>query len=219
MVDVGFIGLGIMGRPMAGHLLAAGHRLFGHNRSGISSELLEKGMTACGSGAEVAQKAKIIITMLPDTEDVEMVLFGKGGVAEGLTPGKIVVDMSSISPSATQEFAERIAKMDCSYLDAPVSGGEVGAKAATLTIMVGGPEKVLRSGPSPVPTDGQEHYADRWQWRRPDGEGCEPDYCGIDHSSRRRGLAVRFEGRSRPLQGPPGAARRLCFVEDFGSTR
>jgi 2-hydroxy-3-oxopropionate reductase len=91
----------------------------------------------------VAQKAKIIITMLPDTEDVAMVLFGKGGVAEGLTPGKIVVDMSSISPSATQEFAERIAKMDCSYLDAPVSGGEVGAKAATLTIMVGGPEKVF----------------------------------------------------------------------------
>ena len=143
MVDVGFIGLGIMGRPMAGHLLAAGHRLFGHNRSVIPSELLEKGMRACGSGAEVAQKAEIIITMLPDTEDVAIVLFGRGGVAEGLTRGKIVVDMSSISPTATKEFAERIGKMGCSYLDAPVSGGEIGAKAATLTIMVGGLEKVF----------------------------------------------------------------------------
>jgi len=138
MADVGFIGLGIMGRPMAGHLLAAGHRLFGHSRRAVPDSLLEKGMTACGSSTEVAQKAEVIITMLPDTPDVEAALFGDHGIAKGLTAGKIVVDMSSISPIATKDFAARIGQMGCSYLDAPVSGGEVGAKAATLTIMVGG---------------------------------------------------------------------------------
>jgi 2-hydroxy-3-oxopropionate reductase len=139
MENIGFIGLGIMGRPMAGHLLAAGHRLFVYNRSSVAEELLKKGATACKSGAEVASKAEIIITMVPDTPNVEAALFGAGGVAEGLTPGKIVVDMSSISPIATKDLAQRINKLGCDYLDAPVSGGEVGAKAATLTIMVGGP--------------------------------------------------------------------------------
>ena len=139
MENIGFIGLGIMGRPMAGHLLAAGHRLFVYNRSPVAEELLKKGATACKSGAEVASKAEIIITMVPDTPNVEAALFGAGGVAEGLTPGKIVVDMSSISPIATKDLAQRVNKLGCDYLDAPVSGGEVGAKAATLTIMVGGP--------------------------------------------------------------------------------
>jgi 2-hydroxy-3-oxopropionate reductase len=143
MADIGFIGLGIMGRPMAGHLLTGGHRLFAHSRSSVPEELVKKGATVCSSSAEVAKKAEIIISMLPDTPDVEVVLFGSGGVAEGLTPGKIVVDMSSISPIATKEFAARIGKMGCSYLDAPVSGGEVGAKAATLTIMVGGPAEIF----------------------------------------------------------------------------
>jgi 2-hydroxy-3-oxopropionate reductase len=105
--------------------------------------LLKKCAIACRSSAEVSSKAEIIITMLPDTPDVESVLFGAGGVVEGLRPGKIVVDMSSISPIATKDFAERIGKIGCSYLDAPVSGGELGAKAATLTIMVGGPAKVF----------------------------------------------------------------------------
>src|SRR6267142_828995 len=132
MENIGFIGLGIMGRPMAGHLLAAGYPLFVHNRSAVAEELLKKGATVCGSGAEVARKSDIIITMLPDTPDVERVLFGNGGVAAGLAPGKVVVDMSSISPRATKEVAQRIAKSRCSYLDAPVSGGEVGAQAATL---------------------------------------------------------------------------------------
>src|ERR1700722_5528943 len=98
MADIGFIGLGIMGRPMEGHLLAGGHRLFGYSRRSVPDSLLENGMTACESSAEVAQKAQIIITMLPDTPDVEAVLFGAKGIAEGLTSGKIVVDMSSISP-------------------------------------------------------------------------------------------------------------------------
>src|SRR5271170_8144697 len=121
MADIGFIGLGIMGRPMAGHILAAGHRLFAHSRSSVPDELLKSGAIACGSSAEVAKKAEIIITVLPDTPDVETVLFGPSGVSEGLAPGKVVVDMSSISPIATKHFARRISELGCSYLDAPVS--------------------------------------------------------------------------------------------------
>ncbi|HLM82978.1 MAG TPA: 2-hydroxy-3-oxopropionate reductase [Terriglobales bacterium] len=143
MADVGFIGLGTMGRPMAGHLLTAGRRLFGYSRTSVPDELLNLGAIACRSSAEVSSKAEIIITMLPDTPDVEAVLFDGSGVAEGLTPGKIVVDMSSISPIATKEFAQRIGRLGCGYLDAPVSGGELGAKAATLTIMVGGPAEIF----------------------------------------------------------------------------
>jgi len=140
MSNLGFIGLGIMGSPMAGHLLAGGHTLFAHTRSTVPVALLEKGAKECGSPAEVARKADIIFTMLPDTPDVEAVLFGETGIASGLTPGKLVVDMSSIAPLPTKEFAARINALGCDYLDAPVSGGDVGAKAATLTIMVGGAE-------------------------------------------------------------------------------
>jgi len=143
MSNIGFIGLGIMGRPMAGHLIAGGHTLFVHNRSPVAQAVLDQGARACHSPAEVAAAAEVIITMVPDTPDVEAVLFGKNGVAEGLAPGKTVVDMSSISPIATKDFAARINALGCDYLDAPVSGGEVGAKAASLTIMVGGPEAVF----------------------------------------------------------------------------
>ena len=139
-MNVGFIGLGIMGAPMAGHLIDAGHTLFVYDVVRIPDELKAKGATACASSAEVAQKADVIITMVPDTPHVEEALFGKGGVAEGLSAGKIVVDMSSISPVATKGFAQKVNALGCDYLDAPVSGGEVGAKAASLTIMVGGPE-------------------------------------------------------------------------------
>ena len=140
MAKLGFIGLGIMGKPMAGHLIAAGHEVLLHSRSGVPPELKEKGGKPCGSAKEVAQGADTIFLMLPDTPDVEKVLFGPGGVAEGVGKGKTLVDMSSISPKATKEFAKRIAELGCDYLDAPVSGGEVGAKGATLTIMVGGTE-------------------------------------------------------------------------------
>jgi 2-hydroxy-3-oxopropionate reductase len=140
MSKIGFIGLGIMGAPMAGHLLAGGHSLFAHTRSKVPSALTENGAKTCATPAEIAQAADIIFTMLPDTPDVENVLFGENGIASGLTPGKLVVDMSSIAPLATKEFASRINVLGCDYLDAPVSGGEVGAKAGTLTIMVGGPE-------------------------------------------------------------------------------
>ena len=142
-MKVGFIGLGIMGRPMAGHLIKGGHELFLHSRRGAPAELKEAGGTACGSGREVAERTDVIIMMVPDTPDVEQVLFGSDGVAEGLSPGKTVVDMSSISPVATKDFASRINERGCDYLDAPVSGGDVGAKAASLTIMVGGPQRAF----------------------------------------------------------------------------
>jgi 2-hydroxy-3-oxopropionate reductase len=137
-LNLGFIGLGIMGAPMAGHLLKGGHRLFAHTRRAVPDDLLKAGAIACGNPKEVAQKADILFIMVPDTPDVETVLFGEQGVAKGLTKGKVVVDMSSISPIATKVFAKRINELGCEYVDAPVSGGEVGAKNATLTIMVGG---------------------------------------------------------------------------------
>ena len=140
MARVGFVGLGIMGAPMALHLIKAGHEMFLHTRSAVPGELISAGGLACASAQEVAQHADIIFMMLPDTSDVASVLFGAAGVAAGLTSGKTVVDMSSISPIETKVFAQKINGLGCDYLDAPVSGGEVGAKAASLTIMVGGPQ-------------------------------------------------------------------------------
>ena len=140
-MNVGFIGLGIMGKPMVANLIKGGHALFLASRSGVPQELISAGAKACASAREVAQKADVIITMVPDTPDVEKVLFGKEGVAEGLSRGKIVVDMSSISPIETKAFAERVRKTGADYVDAPVSGGEVGAKNAALTIMVGASEE------------------------------------------------------------------------------
>ena len=138
MSRIGFIGLGIMGAPMAGHLIDGGHEIFTSiRRSPVPDWLSDKGVTLCGPPKEVAEAAETVITMLPDTPDVETVLFGAGGVAEGLPAGKTVIDMSSISPIETKAFAERIAARGADYVDAPVSGGEVGAKAASLTIMVG----------------------------------------------------------------------------------
>ncbi len=140
MAKLGFIGLGIMGKPMAGHLIEAGHEVFLNTRSGVPQDFVDKGGKACASAKDVAMRADIVFLMLPDTPDVEKVLFGENGVAAGLTKGKAVVDMSSVSPIATKDFAARIEALGCDWLDAPVSGGEVGAKAASLTIMVGGTE-------------------------------------------------------------------------------
>ncbi len=139
-MNVGFVGLGIMGKPMALNLIKGGHTLFLNSRSGVPKELTDAGGKACASPKEVAQQADIIITMVPDTPDVEKVLFGASGIAEGLSKGKTVVDMSSISPIETKQFANKINKLGCDYVDAPVSGGEVGAKNAALTIMVGAPQ-------------------------------------------------------------------------------
>ncbi len=137
---LGFIGLGIMGAPMAGHLLKAGHTVYANTRSEVPRELVDAGAKPCKTAREVAEQADIIFLMLPDTPDVAKVLFGEGGVSEGLKKGKTVVDMSSISPMETKDFAKKINDLGCDYLDAPVSGGEVGAKAASLTIMVGATE-------------------------------------------------------------------------------
>jgi 2-hydroxy-3-oxopropionate reductase len=137
-LKIGFIGLGIMGSPMAHHLLNAGHVLFVNTIGKVPAELADNGATVCTTARGVAERADIIFVMVPDTPDVEAVLFGNEGVASGLSKGKTVVDCSSIDPIATRGFAKKIVALGCEWLDAPVSGGEVGAKAASLTIMVGG---------------------------------------------------------------------------------
>lgn len=137
-MNIGFIGLGIMGRPMAGHLIAAGHQVATvSHRTAPPQELLEKGLVVCATAREVAERSEIVIVMVPDTPDVEAVLFADAGVSDGLQPGSVVVDMSSIDPIATRCFAARVNAKSCDYVDAPVSGGEIGAKNAALTIMCG----------------------------------------------------------------------------------
>lgn len=144
MAKIGFIGTGIMGSPMASNLQKAGHSLFlSTHRGAAPSDLLSAGAIALASPKEVAQEAEFIIIMVPDTPQVDEVLFSEDGIAAGLSPNKVVIDMSSISPTATKAFAEKINAKGAQYLDAPVSGGEVGAKAGTLSIMVGGDEKTF----------------------------------------------------------------------------
>ena len=144
MAKLGFIGVGIMGKPMAGHLLAAGHTVHVCDlASEPVEELCSKGAMACSCCREIAQKSDIIFIMVPDTPDVETVLFSENGLVEGLRPGSIVVDMSSISPIATKEFAKKLGALGVEMLDAPVSGGQVGAEKATLSIMVGGQPEVF----------------------------------------------------------------------------
>lgn len=140
MSNIGFVGLGIMGKPMAGHLIKAGYDVFLYNLPSVPEELVAAGGKACANGKAVAENADVVITMVPDTPHVRSALFDAGGIAEGLSAGKTVVDMSSISPIETKEFARRINELGCDYVDAPVSGGEVGAKNATLSIMAGGPQ-------------------------------------------------------------------------------
>ena len=142
-MNIGFIGLGVMGRPMAGHLIDAGHHVSLHRVKETSQSLVDKGGQALDSARAVAEASDVIILMLPDTPDVEAVLFGADGVAEGLSAGKLVIDMSSIAPVATKDFARRINALGADYLDAPVSGGELGAKNAALTIMVGGEQAIF----------------------------------------------------------------------------
>jgi 2-hydroxy-3-oxopropionate reductase len=142
-MNVGFVGLGIMGSPMASNLIKGGHSLFLYSIPDVPQALVAAGGKVCSNGREVAQRSDIIITMVPDTPHVESALFSDNGIAQGLAKGKTVVDMSSISPLATKDFAKKINALGCDYLDAPVSGGEVGAKNATLSIMVGGPESAF----------------------------------------------------------------------------
>jgi 2-hydroxy-3-oxopropionate reductase len=144
MKHVGFIGLGIMGKPMAGNLLKAGYALSVYNRSeGSVTELKRLGATGCRNPKEVAENSEVVILMLPDTPDVEEVIFGNNGVSDGAKPGSIVVDMSSISPVAARQFAEKLGRQGVEMLDAPVSGGQIGAQNATLSIMAGGKADVF----------------------------------------------------------------------------
>ncbi|MHB8771086.1 MAG: 2-hydroxy-3-oxopropionate reductase [Syntrophales bacterium] len=144
MAELGFIGLGIMGKPMAGHLLKAGHKLYVYDIVPASvAELQKQGAIACASSKEVAEKVDTVLLIVPDTPDVDAALFGKNGIAEGIKAGSIVVDMSSISPIATKEFAKKLKAKGVEMLDAPVSGGQVGAQNATLSIMVGGNAEVF----------------------------------------------------------------------------
>jgi 2-hydroxy-3-oxopropionate reductase len=137
---VGFVGLGVMGAPMARHLLSAGHPLTVHSRSLAPVDaIVAEGASRASNAAEVAGASDVVITMLPDTPDVELVLFGDGAVASGAAEGSLVIDMSTIDPIATRTFAERLGSRGVAMLDAPVSGGQVGAEAGTLSIMVGGP--------------------------------------------------------------------------------
>ncbi len=141
MSRIGFIGTGIMGAPMAAHLIDGGHEVLAYDVVGVAKSLTDKGARVAGSSKEVAEQSEIVIIMVPDTPHVQAVLFGENGVSEGLSAGKTVIDMSSISPVETKVFAKKINEQGCEYVDAPVSGGEVGAKAGTLTIMCGGTEK------------------------------------------------------------------------------
>ena len=142
-LKIGFIGLGIMGAPMAGHLISAGHQLFVYTLGKMPEAIASSNATQCDSAEAVAKGADIIILMVPDTPDVGVALFGDKGIAAGLSKGKVVVDMSSISPVETKEYAKKIEALGCDYLDAPVSGGDVGAKNATLSIMCGGKPEVF----------------------------------------------------------------------------
>jgi 2-hydroxy-3-oxopropionate reductase len=146
MKEIGFIGLGIMGQPMAANLIKAGYKPFVYNRSSQPmAEVAALGAVPCNSPKEVAAQSEIVFLMLPDTPDVEVVLFGPHAVSEGIKPGSIVVDMSSISPIATRRFAEKLKNQGVEMLDAPVSGGQIGAQNATLSIMVGGKEEIFET--------------------------------------------------------------------------
>lgn len=143
-MKVGYVGIGIMGRPMALNLLKAGHALYIHNRTPAKCQTLaEQGATVCTSAAEVAGQVDVAFINVPDTPDVEAVLYGAGGIHESARPGLIVVDNSTISPGQTRVFAERLAQQDVAFLDAPVSGGDIGAQKGTLSIMVGGEKAIF----------------------------------------------------------------------------
>lgn len=144
-MKIGFAGLGIMGKSMSLNLLKAGFPVTVWNRTKEKTKpLQEAGAQVADSLSELAKMTDVIIVMVNDTPDVEEVLFGEHGLVHGLSPGKIIIDMSTISPEATQHFAERLESMGCEMLDAPVSGGDVGAQKGTLTIMVGGKEEIFK---------------------------------------------------------------------------
>jgi 2-hydroxy-3-oxopropionate reductase len=144
MERIGFIGLGLMGAPMARNLMHAGHPLTVHNRSrAIVDELAAEGATPASNPREVAEASDVVITCLPDSPDVQRVVLGPDGIVHGARPGLIYIDMSTISPPITRQIAAQLAEAGVAMLDAPVSGGDIGAQKGTLSIMVGGPKEVF----------------------------------------------------------------------------
>jgi len=217
MIDIGFIGLGTMGRPMAGHLLAAGHRVLLHDVAPVAPELIAAGGVACKSSKEVAEEADAVIIMVPDTPHVEAVLFGKDGVADGISKGKIVVDMSSISPLATKEFAKKIEALGADYLDAPVSGGEVGAKAASLTIMVGGPARAFNTMKGVFDKMGKNVTRVGTNGDGQTTKVANQIIVALTIGGSERSTAGCVESRRRSGAGPAGADGRIRFVTDSRS--
>ena len=195
MATIGFIGLGIMGTPMARHLQDAGHTVVTSKfHIPPKQELIDNGLQFAETPKALAEKVDITILMLPDTPDVKDVLFGENGVASGLSAGKLLIDMSSISPIDTKEFAKKVRETGAEYMDAPVSGGEVGAKDASLSIMAGGTEGRFERGFAAVQADGQEHHAGRRLRRRAGDQGRQPDHRRADHRGCRGGTGVCIEG-------------------------
>ena len=200
MTDIGFLGLGIMGAPMAGHLMDGGHNV----PHGSAQDTGAEG--ACQQGVwrssvrprRSRRRSEVIILMVPDTPQVETVLFGEDGVAAGLEKGKVVIDMSSIAPMATKDFAKRINDLGCDYLDAPVSGGEVGAKNAALTIMVGGEQAVFDKIKPIFDLMGQNITL---VGGNGDGQTCkggQPDHRCLEHRGGVGGLVVCVESGCGP---------------------
>ena len=219
MSKVGFIGLGIMGTPMAANLIAGGHALFLYGRKRPAAELTDSGAVACASAKKLAERSDIVIIMVPDTPDVGSVLFSETGVAAGLSKGKIVVDMSSISPIETKEYAARIEPLGCDYPDAPVSGGEVGTKAALLTIMVGGKAVVFEKlrplfsllGKNITRVGGVG-----------DGQTCKVAnqiIVALTIQAVGESPSVCLQGRCGPSQSARGPDGRVCQFAHPGATR
>ena len=155
-----------------------------------------------------------MITMVPDTPDVEAVVFGANGIAEGLGPAKILIDMSSISPIATKKFAGRLAEKGCDWLDAPVSGGDVGARNATLSIMVGGAQAAFDQVKPILELMGRNITLVGNGRRRADRESCQSDHRGAHNRGGGRGAAVRIQGRSRSGEGASGSDGRVRKFQD-----
>ena len=219
-INTGFIGPGIMGYPMAINLIKGGHQLRAFaRRAEALQRLTAAGATGCASPAEVAAHADIIFTIVSDTPDVEAVLFGEHGVVHGARPGSVVVDMSTISPTATKTFAARLATHGIEMLDAPVSGGESGAINATLSIMVGGKPEIFERVKPLFECMGKNivHVGDNGAGQV--AKGLQPDRGGSDHRGRGRSPDLCAPQRCRPGQGARGADGRLCRQQDHGSAR
>ncbi len=200
MATIGFIGLGIMGTPMARHLQDAGHKIV-TSKFAIPprQELIDNGLEFVETPEALAQATDTIILMLPDTPEVKDVLFGENGVVNGLGKGKLVIDMSSISPIETRAFAHKVRTTGAEYVDAPVSGGEVGALNATLSDHGRRYSGILRPRFAAVQADGEEHYAGRRLRRWAGHQGRQPDHRRADH---RGGLAkpLSLHPRRAPIR-------------------